>query len=65
MTLPGKRDNLDEGPEPRDNTVCMGSWQPFRLVGLWPLGGVSGDQITKGLRSWTEESRFSQEHCGF
>lgn len=42
--------------------VHMGSWQQFRLVRVWPLGEVSWGQMTKDLRSWIEESRFSQEH---
>lgn len=55
MMFAGERDDLGVRPEPRDNTVYMGSW----LVGVWPLGEVSGDQMTEGRRSWTEESRFS------
>lgn len=54
MMFAGERDDLGVRPEPRDNTVYMESW----LVGVWPLGEVSGDQM-KGRRSWTEESRFS------
>lgn len=42
MMFSGKRDDVAEGPEPRDYTVYRGNWQQFSLVGVWPLGEESG-----------------------
>lgn len=62
MIFSGKEDNLWEGPEPGDNIAYMGSCQQFGSIGAWLWGEVNGGQVTKGLRSWTEESRLSQEY---
>lgn len=50
------------GTRTQRQNMHMGSWQQFSLARVWPLGEVSGGQMTKGLRSLVEESRFSQEH---
>lgn len=62
MIFSDKEVNLWEGPEPGDNIAYMGSCQQFGLIGAWLLGEVNGGQVTKGLRSWTEESRLCQKH---